>query len=391
MSGTRDERQQRVVADPAVVFGRTVCFHYSSSVFSVNREAASKNHIATSRTEQVLVIEPWRISYFSALKQEAFRLCRCYGTKMKLLDRWIVPFEDRDALSRSLLDISHRWNEFVLNELLPNYEGWVERQAVENPDKSTEILALAPTLTDVRNSTRFTFSIYSVRDLQSSHLNEQVAGLWGQVLHEVAAEIRDSHMDRSASFTQAACEVLRRIARKCRGLVFLHPRLGELSDALEALVTRLPTAGKITGVDALEVRALLDALLDPAEFMERGFQCDSDEHRMGALASEPMAHALRVARHASKDADETSNPAIASPAAPAAATSAPATGTARLATPAVSWRGPLNGSGARGPVAVAPVDRPRRFDPMGVALGLLAVGTTTLWSLGNIRKKSGRA
>jgi len=307
--------------NPPLVFSRSVCFGYSTRVFSV-RDAGTKGQTATRKTKDIQeVIHPSRISYFGRLKQEAFRLCRSHGTKMDLLDLWIVPSEDHDSLAKGLLDINHRWDEFVHNELLPNYVSWVERYAVENPNESADILRLAPTLDDVRKSTRFVFASFSLSDanIQSINLEEEVEGLWGQVLKEIAADIRDSHMDQSASFTQAARDVLRRITRKCKGLGFLHPRLEEVSNALDSLVATLPTAGKITGVDALAVRAVLDALLDPARFMKRGFGIHEDEQATLAFESDEPETGLETdrvrgeAEPASADEDPSSVPPVNTP------------------------------------------------------------------------------
>jgi hypothetical protein len=262
------------------VFDRSVCFGYSTRVFSVARDAGTRTTARTRKTKEIQeVINPARISTFGQLKQEAFRECRAVGTKMELLNVWVVPSECQDRLSNALLGIHHRWDEFMLNELVPNFSNWVHSYAAENPDQANDILRLAPSLADVQRNTRFAFASFSLRDanLKAMNLDKELEGLSGQVLREVAAEIRDAHMDESQSFTQAARGVLSRIDRKCRGLGFLHPRLEEASAALSTLMQRLPHSGRITGVDALAVRTVLDALLDPSTFVRKGFGVDEPE------------------------------------------------------------------------------------------------------------------
>ena len=258
----------------ALVFERSVCFCYSTRVFSVVRDAGTKSKTATRKQKEIQeVIHPSRLSATGSLKQEAFRLCRSYGTKMDLIDLWIVPTTDHDALSKALLDINHRWDTFVHDELLPNYLNWVDDYASKNPNEAVDILRLAPTLDEVKQSTRFAFASFSLSNanLQAVNVDEEVSGLWGQVLKEIAAEIKDAHMHASQSFTQAARAVLSRITRKCNGLGFLHPRLGEISAAVENLLSAMPSTGAIKGNDALAIRAVLDRLLNPAEFMRTGF------------------------------------------------------------------------------------------------------------------------
>lgn len=192
---------------------------------------------------------------------------------MDLLPLWIVPIADRESLAKGLLDIHGRWEEFVHNDLLPNYPKWVEKYAQDNKAEATDILRLAPTLDQVKQSTRFSFVSFSLAEteIQSLNLEEEVDGLWGQVLKEIASEIKDAHMHDSQTFTQAARAVLQRITRKCKGLGFLHPRLDEVSKTLDALMASMPLTGAIKGVEALAVKSVLDALLNPAQFMRTGF------------------------------------------------------------------------------------------------------------------------
>ena len=260
-------------------------------------DAGTKAKTATRKQKEIQeVIHPSRLSPTGRLKQEAFRLCRSHGTKMDLLDLWIVPTDDHDILAKGLLDINNRWDDFVQNDLLPNYVGWVEKYAMENPSEAADILRLAPTIEEVKKSTRFVFASFSLSDanLRSVNLEEEVEGLWGQVLKEIAGEIKDAHMDESKSFTQASREVLRRIERKCKGLGFLHPRLEEVSTTLDALVRSLPSTGGIKGTEALAVRSVLDALLNPAQFMRRGFGINDEGQMPLVLDSDPAEEAVHV-------------------------------------------------------------------------------------------------
>lgn len=266
--------------DMMQVFTNSVCVGVSTYIFSVTRDAGTKHATTTRKIKEIQqVISPDRLSELGKFRQAAYRLCRNFGVKMTVLnDLWIVPLCHKDALMEGLLSISRKWDEFVQETLLPNYEDWVRQYAAENPQESDDIIRLAPTLEKVEKSTRFAFVCFSLgaSDVEAVNVAQEVDGLWGQVLGEIAAEIKDAHMDRSPSFTQASKAVLGRIARKCRGLGFLHPRLNEVSVTVDELIKTLPTSGGIKGVDALAVRAVLDALLDPAAFMKNGFRLGTE-------------------------------------------------------------------------------------------------------------------
>lgn len=260
--------------NPQSVFERSTCFAYKTRVFSVLRDAGTKTTTATRKQKDIQeVIHPSRIKTLGKLKQEAFRLCRSMGTKLDMLDLWIVPNDDSDALSDGLLDINARWDTWTNDTLFPNYSDWVSNYAKENEVDAADILRLAPSIDEIKKSTRFVFANFSLRDanVRSINIEQEVEGLWGQVLSEIVSDIKDAHMDTSQTFTQGARDVLKRIARKCDGLGFLHPRLEEISNTIRTVLAALPTSGAIKGIDALAVKQVLDTLMNPNKFAQQGF------------------------------------------------------------------------------------------------------------------------
>lgn len=263
-----------------LIFEKAVCFGYRTRVFSVERDAGTVAKTATRKlTEKQEVVHPSRVAPLNNLKQEAFRLCRGFGTKFELLGLWIVPNGDADACAEGLLDISNRWVTWTKDELIPNYPLWVEKYALENPDDAANILRLAPSLEDIKANTRFSFARINLSEtaVNAINLEEEVEGLWGQVLHDIAAELKDSKMHKSQTYTQEGIrEAFSRILRKCEGLGFLHPRLQEVSDMIRTVVSQLPSTGMIKGIDALAVKSCIDALMNTNEFARRGFGVGTD-------------------------------------------------------------------------------------------------------------------
>lgn len=260
-----------------IVFEKSVCVGYQTRVFSVTRDAGTTKK-APTRKEKIVqeVIHPSHVQVFGALKQEAYRQCRSAGTKFDLLDVWIVPEENEAALANRLIDISLRWDDYRDNTLVPNYDDWIEQQCRENPNEAKDIRRLAPPIAEIQRQTRFVFASFRLDpgNIKALNLDEETGGLADQAVREIAAEIKDAGMHKSQQFTQQSRDVLRRISRKAKTLAYLHPRLQQLADVVDDLNRSLPATGGIKGIDALAVRSVLDSLLDPAKFMERGFGTD---------------------------------------------------------------------------------------------------------------------
>jgi hypothetical protein len=275
-----------------LIFEKAVCFGYRTRVFSVERDAGTVSKSATRKVvETQEVIHKSRIAPLNSMKQEAFRMCRQYGTKFELLGLWIVPIDDADKLSEGLLDISNRWETWCTDELIPNYPIWVQQYAVANPTETADILRLAPSLDDIKENTRFSFAriALSSSSVNAINLESEVEGLWGQVLKDIASELKDANMHKSQTFTQeGARAVLGRIVRKCEGLGFLHPRLHEISDTIRAVLATLPTTGAIKDIHALAVRSIIDALMDTNEFARRGFGVSDNEPVQVVAADDPL-------------------------------------------------------------------------------------------------------
>lgn len=276
-----------------VIFEKAVCFGYRTRVFSVERDAGTVTKTATRKvTETQEVIHHSRLSPLNSLKQEAFRLCRQHGTKFDLLGLWIVPNDDADVLSDGLLDISNRWLTWTIDELIPNYPIWVQQYAVANPNETADILRLAPSLDDIKKNTRFSFARLNLRESSVNAINfkEEVEGLWGQVLKDIASELKDASMHKSQSFTQDGVrQVFGRIVRKCEGLGFLHPRLEEISTTIRTVLSSLPTTGVIKDIHALAVRSVIDALMDTNAFARRGFGVADADPVVVVAPDEPQA------------------------------------------------------------------------------------------------------
>jgi hypothetical protein len=256
------------------VFERSICFVYDTRVFSVTRDATIERRSATRRRKDVQdIIDKKHVRQFGNLKQEAFRSCRSLGTKLAIINAWITPEENEQAQWDALEDIQKRWDKFTNATLYPNYQDWVHQHARANPTESVDILALAPTLAEVKRSTRFVFTSFrlSPDQIKAVNLDQELGTLAEQALHEIASELKDCGLTNSKAFTQSTPKILGRISKKARTLAYLHPRLLEMHEVIERVLPQLPTSGQIKDMDALAIRGILDAIMDADKFMSRGF------------------------------------------------------------------------------------------------------------------------
>jgi hypothetical protein len=257
-----------------MVFEKSVCFSYLTRVFSAEREAGCEVQSLSRRRKDVQeILDSKHIRPLNSFKQEAFRACRSYGTKLEILDAWVVPEENEDALFSKLTDIGERFDEFKEEVLIKNYKTWVSEYARANPAEALDIIALAPPLDWVARKTRFAFTAvrYTSSQIRAKNLDLEVTSLAEQGMAEIASEIKDAKLQQSTSYTQSAVATLERLRRKAAALSYLHPRLAEFDTVLGGVLSQVPKAGIVKDADALAIKTVVDAVLNPAGFMAFGF------------------------------------------------------------------------------------------------------------------------
>lgn len=252
----------------------SVCFNYITRIYSVTRDAGTERKSESRHRKEVQTIhDPKKVRKLHALKQEAYRACRNAGTKLEALGFWLVPKDNEDELWQSLSGVSGQWDEFVADQLVPNYLDWVSAHAHKHPGESLDIIRLAPSLDQVKRSTRFVFGRLKLQadQIEAVNLDQEFESLPEQALHDIAQEFREAGLDKSSYYTQCTRQILVRIVRKARALARLHPRLDELARVIDSILPQLPTSGSIRNADHLAVQGVVRAVLDERGFLQRGF------------------------------------------------------------------------------------------------------------------------
>lgn len=255
-------------------FESTTAVIVTVSAFSPTREDGfeAKTDTRTTRERQMF-IDKAHTAVPQSIRGQAHRIVRRFGTRLETLPVWLVPKARIGELRHELAPLQENWNQWE-QELDSNYVSWVDEWCEKHPHEASQISSVAPTLTEVKSACRFAVVELNLSEdmlTDSTSITEEVSGLWGKVLGDIAQDLRIQKMDRSVTYTSATRRILKKMSDKLMGLGFLHPRLEEAAQGIDKVVAGLPHSGSIKGLEALAVKGLVDALIDPVTFAKYGF------------------------------------------------------------------------------------------------------------------------
>jgi len=230
-----------------------------------------------SRRKTVLqdVIDPKALSEFNQMSTALFRLCRTYGSKLKLLDAWAVE----NSLAQELLDKLAQFEERFKRKAAAFIEAFPEMNqdwASKNPVEAESIRSLAYTREELDRGFRFAYAGFQLTQEQvqaAAGLDEELQGMSGQALKDFGDMLKDMGVkdpDKHV-FTGAIAGVLGQIARKAASLSFLDPRIAEVADVVNGVLKMLPAKGRVDDAQSIMLRMVIDRLMNPSELIDKGF------------------------------------------------------------------------------------------------------------------------
>lgn len=264
-----------------------------SFLSGARRLESGKESVSRRKTVLQDVIDPKELNQFNQLSTALFRLCRSYGSKLKLLDAWAVENTLAEELLQKLAAFEARFKQQAAKfvESFPELNrDWAARQS----DESEAILRLAYTQEELERGFRFAYAGFQLTPEQvqaAAGLDEELEGMAGQALKEFADMVRDMGVKNPDKhiYTGAISGVLSQIARKAASLSFLNPRIGEVSDVLNGVLKMLPVKGKVDDAQSMVLRVVVDRLMKPAELIANGFP------KLTVEVEEEPTHATPVA------------------------------------------------------------------------------------------------
>jgi hypothetical protein len=246
-----------------------------SFLSGARRLESSKQSEARRKTVLQDVIDPKSLSDFNQMSTALFRLCRTYGSKLKLLDAWAVENSLAEELLQKLVQFETRFKQKT-TAFIEAFPAMNQQWAARNPDEADAIRRLAYSSDELERGFHFAYAGFQLTAEQvqaAAGLDEELEGMSGQALKEFSDMIRDMGVKDPGKhvFTAAISGVLGQIQRKAASLAFLNPRIKEVATVLEGILKTLPVRGKIDDVQSIALRVVVDRIMNPAELAAKGF------------------------------------------------------------------------------------------------------------------------
>lgn len=256
-----------------------------------------------SRRKTVIqeVIDRKELAEFNQMSSALYRLCRSYGSKIKLLDAWGVENDLAEELLQKIAEFNERFKrkaEVFIEAFPEKNQAWAKK----NPDEAEAILNLAYSREELEKGFQFAYAGMQMTREQiraQEGLEQELEGMAGQALKEFADQIRDRGVKDPSQhvFSAGIANVLREIRRKAASLAFLHPRVQEVADVLDGLLKALPARGKIEDAQSIALRIVIDRLMNPAELSAKGFPklvIEEEEPAQPAVVQPPEPESSRL-------------------------------------------------------------------------------------------------
>jgi hypothetical protein len=267
-------------------------FRERSRLFVVNVRSVGIERVRTGETHRTeskstystqTCVNPKRLSFVNAIRQEDIRSSRLYGVRLPDLGNFVVcpSVEAAEKYANDLRTRQSRFNDAV-KELVREWNDLIEAHCVKHPEDAREIRAFAPSTAEVTERTKFSWKMFPLAAMKaldgSGDFDAELTGsLAERAFAEFKAQLGDSFDGygktgwRPDKFSQAARQHLLSIAHKAKALGAFHPSLAALPGVIDEVLQGCPLSGNITGASALAIRGLMDILALPEQAMKFGF------------------------------------------------------------------------------------------------------------------------
>ena len=219
------------------------------------------------------VFDPERLARLRRLRSAMHRHCREFGAAF--LSGYAVPDLRADEVA-ARLHSTVRQAQAEVADLLSNYQQILDEYCAARPAWAATIRAGAYSEQYLRTRISFGFNavrIAAARDqgVAADNLQQEIGGLMGSVLADVAAESaalqRDSLQDRDSS-TRKVLRPLRSAREKLAGFAFVDRRLGSLAQMIEEVISSMPPEGPLRGTSLAMLHGICSILSVPARALD---------------------------------------------------------------------------------------------------------------------------
>lgn len=251
----------------------------------IERVRSGESHRTRSVSTYVTqtCIDPKRLAFVNAIRQEDLRASRHYGIRIPELGHALVC-PDKESGEQYAKDLENRKNRFdqAVTLLVQEWDQAVEDHCRAFPDDANAIRQFAPTAREVSERTTFKWWMFPLSAMQATTGSGDFdQALTGSIAERAFVEFKAQLVDafdgygkgnwRPDRFSQAIRTHLLSIARKSRALSVFHPSLQQLPEIIDEVLKTVPTQGIISGAPALALRGLMDILAKPSQALKYGF------------------------------------------------------------------------------------------------------------------------
>ncbi len=229
---------------------------------------------------------------FRRKRTELRRMLVNWGTRVPLFNAYAIPLTSIGEVSLALEAFTEDWRR-LRDDFVSAYPDALERLKEKHPSSAADIARHAPTANELLKRMEFRFTIFQVGgdSIQAeSGLEDEMLSLPEKVMEDIAKELNE-RAGQGQSFRQGIRDVLGRVRAKAEGFSFLHPTIAAIPEAIDKVLSSLPTDGAIQGADGLLLGGLIGALQN-RRILEVGIvTMSSIENRLDLEASEAKAEA----------------------------------------------------------------------------------------------------
>lgn len=304
------------------------------------------------------VFDTTKLNVFTRLKDRMHRTCQKYGTPF--LSGYAVP----DSRAETVADELDKIVAEAMGEkatLLVNYEDWLDKFCQDHVEWEPQIRAKAFSRAYIDNRVGFKYQVIRVAAARDDGalvdgLSDQVGGLLGNLLRDVAQMAEDLQVDSLTGrekVTRKALRPLKAARDKMLGFTFLDPRVQAVADMIDAVCNALPGDGPIEGADLAMLWGITGMLADPGKMMKvaESWQPDNTGSFLDSLRPAPQIEVSMQPEQVQQAPAAATAAAIVAPAAFAAGAFAL---DAQLLSPAAPAADPFAGLAMQGFPAFAP-------------------------------------
>ena len=262
--------------------GAVLLFSVDVRLFSAYRKVKSEDIKKAKgvdlRPDDVLTLGSQRVfskealNIFNRFRERMHRVCQKYG--IPFLGGYAIPDSRADEASAELDKIvAEAMAEKT--KLLGNYDALLDDFCAKHVEWEPQIRAKAFSPAYIEDRMRFTYhavQVSAARDSgpMASGLEQQVGGLLGELLHDIATAATDMQKESLAArdkVTRKALRPLKAARDKIDGFTFLDHRLQAVVQMIDQVVGAMPADGPIEGTDLAMLWSITGMLADPGMVM----------------------------------------------------------------------------------------------------------------------------